>query len=94
MIPMEASFKAGKKTVEADLYAIVGAGSARINSSWEPHGFIGGGMKIYILKWMAIRVDLRNNLHSINKPDGTNKFEQDLDLLTGISFQIPPMLFK
>ena len=90
MFPMAASFRAGKRLVEADLYALLGAGSTCINSSWEPHGFIGGGMKIYVLKWMAIRVDMRSNMHTINRSDGSNKFQRDLDMLIGISLQIPP----
>jgi len=79
--------------VRADLFMIAGFGTININDAWEPHGIFGGGMRIYLYKsFLAIRVDLRTNFHSINKPGGGNKFEQNLNLLIGLSFQIPPVI--
>ncbi len=91
MLPMTAAFKAGKSIVEADLFAVLGVGAISINSTWEPHGFFGGGMKIYLLKWFAVRVDMRSNFHAIKKPGGGDKFERNLSLLFGTSFRLPPL---
>ena len=90
MISMPAAFTAGGTVVQANLYSILGVGAININDAWHPHGFIGGGMKIFPgLDWLAIRVDLRTGLQSIDTPSG-KKFDQDLSLMLGLSFQIPP----
>jgi len=86
-----AAYRMGKHAVENDLYMIAGAGTMRINSSFEPCGFIGGGMKIYAWKpWFAIRVELIDQFHTTGKPAGKTKFDQDVVTLVGLSFQLPP----
>lgn len=93
MISFPAAYRVGKHIIETDLYMLFGGGTANINSSYEPHGFIGGGMKIYTGKpWLAIRVDLKETFHTTNKPGGDNEFDQDLILVAGLSFQIPPKI--
>jgi hypothetical protein len=92
MIAMPAAFAAGDSVVQANLYSILGVGAIGINDAWHPHGFIGGGMKIFPgLDWMAIRVDIRTGLHPINTPSG-EKFDQNLSLMVGLSFLIPPQV--
>lgn len=92
-ISFPAAYKMGKHVIETELYILLGGGTININSSYEPHGFIGGGMKIYTGKpWLAVRVDLRDTFHTINKPGGDNEFDQDLLFMAGLSFQIPPKI--
>ena len=44
MINFPAAYRMGEKVIEADLYILLGGGTINLNSSYEPHGFIGGGM--------------------------------------------------
>ncbi len=93
MISFPSAYRIGKKTIESDLYILLGGGTININSSYEPHGFIGGGMKIYAFKpWFAIRAEMRDTFHTTNKPGGDNEFDQDLLFNAGFSFQMPPKL--
>ncbi|MBI2091694.1 MAG: hypothetical protein HYT75_01685 [Deltaproteobacteria bacterium] len=93
MISFPSAYRIGKHTIEADLYVLLGGGTININSSYEPHGFIGGGMKIYAFKpWFAIRAEMRDTFHTTNKPGGVNEFDQDLLFNAGLSFQAPPKL--
>lgn len=95
MISFPAAYRIGKNVVETDLYVLFGGGTININSAYEPHGFIGGGMKIYMGRpWLALRVELRDTFHTTNKPGGENEFDQDLLFLAGFSFQIPPKIVK
>ena len=89
---LPASLRIKKHTIESDLYLMLGAGTININSSFEPLGVLGGGMKIYALPWLALRFEIRNMFHTTNKPGGAN--EKDFDLLFngGISFKIPPKI--
>ena len=95
MISFPAAYRVGRHVIETDLYILFGGGVININSSYEPHGFIGGGMKIYTGKpWLAVRVDLKDTFHTTNKPGGDNEFDQDLLFVAGLSFQIPPKITK
>lgn len=90
MINFPAAYRMGEKVIEADLYILLGGGTINLNSSYEPHGFIGGGMKIYLGKpWLAVRVDLKDTFHTTEKPAST-EFDQDLLFTAGLSFQMPP----
>ena len=93
MIAFPAAYRVGKHVIETDLYILVGGGAIYVNSSYEPQGFIGGGMKIYTGKpLLAIRIDLKETFHTTNKPGGGNEFDQDLRFVAGLSFQIPPKI--
>lgn len=92
-ISFPAAYRVGKNVIETDLFVLLGGGTININSSYEPHGFIGGGMKIYTAKkWLAIRIDLKDTFHTTNKPGGDNEFDQDLIFTAGLSFLIPPRI--
>lgn len=93
MLPMPMAFKAGKTTVEAELFGIFGVGTVHMNTSWKPQGFIGGGVKIFLFKpWFAIRVDMRTSMYALDKADGSSKFSTDVLMMVGASFQIPPQI--
>lgn len=90
MIILPAAFLTGDSAVQAELYSIFGLGTIAIDDKWQPHGFIGGGMKIFPgLDWLAIRVDLRTGMHGIDTPSGA-VFDQDLSLMLGLALPIPP----
>lgn len=92
MIAFPAAYRVGTHIIETDLYVLLGAGTININSGYQPHGFIGGGMKIYTGEpWLAVRVDLRDTFHSTKKPSST-EFDQDLLFIAGLSFQVPPRI--
>lgn len=92
VINMPAVFRSRKSLVECDLYTTIGAGVVSINGGSHVGGFLGGGMKIRPnLKWLAIRVDIRDYFTSLNNPGGSD-FENDLTVRVGPTFLIPPEL--
>lgn len=92
MISVPAAFRVGKSTVEMDLFLLAGGGTTGINESFEPQGFIGGGFKLFVGKpWLAVRLDVRDTFHTTAKP-GSDEYDQDLLLILGVSFQIPPRI--
>lgn len=83
----------GKHVIATDLLVLLGGGTIIINSSYEPHGFIGGGVKVYTgLPWLAWRTDVKSTFHTTGKPGGANEFDVDILLTTGLSFQLPPSI--
>lgn len=93
MLSMPCAFRMRSIPAEADLFLLLGVGTININSSYEPHGFIGGGMKIFVgWPWLAIRIDLRTSMHSTPKTGGDKEFDQDLLLMVGLSFNVPPRI--
>lgn len=92
VLNLPAVFRSKKTLVECDLYTTIGGGILSINGSSHPGGFIGGGMKIRPnVKWLAIRVDIRDYFTSINNPGGSD-FENDFTVRVGPTFLIPPEL--
>lgn len=74
---------------EADFFTSIGGGIFRINGSNEGAGFIGGGMKIRPkIKWLAVRIEIRDYFTSLSGPGGG--FENDLTLAIGPTFLLPP----
>lgn len=92
VINMPAVFRSRNSLVECDLYTTIGGGILSINGSSRPGGFLGGGMKIRPgLRWLAIRVDIRDYFTSLDNPGGSD-FENNLSLRAGPVFLIPPEL--
>ncbi len=92
VVTMPAVFASKTKAVECDLFSSLGGGILRINGSNRIGGFIGGGMKIRPnIKWLAIRVEIRNYFTSINNPSGSD-FEDDMTIRVGPTFLLPPEL--
>jgi len=92
VVNMPAVFRSRNSLVECDLYTTIGAGVLNINGSSHVGGFLGGGMKIRPnVKWLAIRVDIRDYFTSIDNPGGSD-FENDLTVRVGPTFLIPPEL--
>lgn len=93
MFSLPASFRIGKRTIENDFFILAGGGTINLNSSYEPHGFIGGGLKTYFWKpWLAWRTDVRGSFHTTGKPGGQNELDADVMIVTGLSFQLPPRI--
>lgn len=92
VITLPAAYRSKNKVVELDFFSSIGGGILSINGSTRGGGFIGGGMKIRPkVKWLAIRVEIRNYFTSINNPGGSD-FEDDLTIRVGPTFFLPPEL--
>ena len=92
VVTLPAAYRSKNKVVELDFFTSIGGGILSINGSTRGGGFIGGGMKIRPkVKWLAIRVEIRNYFTSINNPGGSN-FEDDLTIRVGPTFLLPPEL--
>lgn len=90
VVTVPAIYRSKKGYTEADFYTSLGAGLVRVNGSNRLGGFIGGGMKIRPkIKWLAIRIDLRNYFTSVPNPSGSD-FEDDLTIRIGPTFLLPP----
>lgn len=60
----EALLHWGPDWVPMDFYLTLGSGAMKLNSSWEPYGLIGGGVKFYTgLPWLGVTVDVDNYAH-------------------------------
>lgn len=89
VISNDAALRVGKKVVELDFFMTLGAGSIKLNETWEPAGLIGGGVKVYPGKsWVVFRVDVNNYLHMTAKP-GHDPFDFDVEFIGGVSFLFP-----
>ncbi len=85
----DCAFRAGKTTIECDLFMTIGGGAIRINRIWEWMIVVGGGMRVYTpLDWFAIRFDVNSYLHPTPNPTG-NTFDSDIAMNLGLSFIIP-----
>ena len=83
----------GSHLFEADLIATVGVGATKIASGWKPHGFVGGGVRLYFgIPWLAFRIDIRDTFHSTPRPNQKDAFDEDLLFLFGFTFEIPPKI--
>lgn len=89
LISNDAALRVGDSLLEMDFYLTLGAGAMSINSTWEPAGLIGGGVKFYTGKpWLAFVIDVNNYVHYTPIPAG-NKFDFDVIFTGGVSFLIP-----
>ena len=90
VITVPAAYRSKKGVTECDFFTSIGGGILRINGSNRGGGFIGGGMKIRPkLRWLAIRVEIRNYFTSVANPAGSD-FEDDLTIRIGPTFLLPP----
>lgn len=89
MFSNDAALRVGSSLVEMDFFGTLGVGPMKINSSWEPTGLIGGGIKIYPgISWLAVRIDVNSYLHYTPQP-GPDRFDADVLFLVGLSFVFP-----
>ena len=81
-------FKTGKNMVTADIFLTLGAGPMKINDYWEPTGLIGGGMRVYLNKWLTLRFDVNSYIHPIRR-GGTETINSDLAMFGGLGILFP-----
>ena len=85
-----AAYRSLRGVTEADFFTSLGGGVLRLNDSNHAGAFIGGGMKIRTkVKWLAIRVEIRNYFTTVSNPAGTD-FEDILTVHIGPTFLLPP----
>lgn len=91
VVTKPAAYQSKKKAVEADFFTSIGGGEVRFNNTMRGMGFIGGGMKTRFkkIRWLALRVEVRNYFLSIPNPGGSD-FEDDLTIGIGSTFLLIP----
>ena len=72
-----------------DFYLSVGAGAADESGSLGLAGSGGFGMKFHLAQWMALRLDVRDQVRAIRAPLGEEFVVNDVMALGGLSVFIP-----
>jgi outer membrane beta-barrel protein len=78
-------FVGRNRALPSSLYLIGGVGTTRFAGQRQQSFNLGLGAKVYLRDWLAVRVDLRDHIYSLDllgKREGT----QNLELTTGLSF--------
>jgi hypothetical protein len=91
VITVPAAYRSKTGFTEADFFTSIGGGVNQVNGQFHGAGYIGGGMIVRLrsVKWLGIRVEIRNYFTSVNNPAGSD-FEDDLTIGVGPTFYLPP----
>jgi outer membrane beta-barrel protein len=74
-----------ERAMPSQVFIVAGGGSTRFNGQRMKTIDFGVGVKLYIADWFAVRVDMRDNMYTLDllgKRDSTHNFE----LNAGVSF--------
>ena len=80
--------KVGKHGLSCDIFLNLGVGPGYFNAYWEPVGTVGGGLRAYISKWVAIRFDVNTYIHPL-RSGNTERVNADMGVMGGISILFP-----
>jgi outer membrane beta-barrel protein len=72
-----------------DFYLSVGAGAVDEAGSSGVAGSAGFGMKLFFAEWLAMRLDVRDQIRNVEGPLGVERTVNDITVLGGLSLFIP-----
>jgi len=72
-----------------DFYLSVGAGAVDEAGSSGVAGSAGFGMKLFFTEWLGMRLDVRDQIRSVEGPLGVERTVNDITVLGGLSLFIP-----
>jgi outer membrane beta-barrel protein len=72
-----------------DFYLALGAGAADEDGTSSVAASGGFGMKFHLAQWMLVRLDIRDQVHSLRAPLGVDEVVNDITTLGGISLMLP-----
>lgn len=78
-------FVGRNRALPSSLYLIGGVGTTRFAGQRQQSFNLGLGAKVYLRDWLAVRVDLRDQLYALDLL-GKRESTQNLELSTGLSF--------
>jgi outer membrane beta-barrel protein len=84
LLPGEVFF-GGNRAMPSQVFIVAGAGTTRFNGQRMQTWDVGVGVKVYVADWFAVRVDMRDNVYTLDllgKRDSTHNVE----LNAGLSF--------
>jgi outer membrane beta-barrel protein len=73
------------RALPSAVYLIGGVGTTRFNGQRQQSFNLGLGTKVYLRDWLALRVDMRDHIYSLDLL-GKRESTQNLELTTGLSF--------
>lgn len=76
------------KVVQGDLFLTGGAGYFAINETYGFSGNMGGGIKVYWTRYLALRAEARNFFITAG-PNGSEKFTSNSLMMLGLTFFFP-----
>lgn len=72
-----------------DFYLALGAGAIDEDGTSSVAGSGGFGMKFHLAQWMVLRLDVRDQVHSLRAPLGVDEVVNDLAAFGGLSLFLP-----
>lgn len=78
-------FLGRNRALPSSIYLIGGVGTTRFNGQRQQSFNLGLGTKVYLRDWLALRVDMRDHIFSLDLL-GKRESTQNLELTTGLSY--------
>ncbi len=72
-----------------DFFLALGAGAVDEDGTSSVAASGGFGMKFHIAQWMLVRLDVRDQVHSLRAPLGVDEVVNDISALGGLSLFLP-----
>jgi outer membrane beta-barrel protein len=72
-----------------DFYLALGAGAADEDGTSSVAASGGFGMKFHLAEWLLLRLDIRDQVHSVRAPLGVDEVVNDITTLAGLSLMLP-----
>jgi outer membrane beta-barrel protein len=84
-----AAFLPPRRIIQNDLFLTAGGNIAHFGGQGHLGFNFGGGSKVYITRWVVLRVDVRNFFIRFKTPTGSEN-TNNLVIMIGMSFFLPP----